>query len=743
MKQKSLLSAFLCLSLFMGLLSGCGTKATDPAAVPGEGQSAEVQNIEELSRAVQYGITTEDFLKKPDRVVTYGEFCSMLTEIVRLRDEALVSQWEALAADALKSDEPVQRDDAALSMFEAALAMGFDEKIINIMNWEDNSDAEDWWEGASWDYHLFPNWQDPYQDSDCNLFMNGVWYLECAYSGVSGKLPFEPDERMSYRFSQDVSRSEAAVALIRFAESDARILEPDPLYLSVRDAGTYDKTILTDELLSTPSDLPEVTQDQLPGEWKGTGYTTCKDGGGKYRDFQEADIAFLAQNGFNFTRLALGFSTLRFPDYPEDPYQVNENELKDLDQLLAWCVKYGVHLQIAMSRYMDAGGSDGDHREGVMPQSEDEWALTQTYWEMLARRYAGIPSRYLSFDLSNEIQPQEIDGGVRQGFAAEVAAIRAADPDRVLLHAFPGGPNMEWADYAASLGVALACHPYFPAGMCCGDYPESPFMESNLYWPRPFFNSVLISGDELTISGEGLSGVLSLYLRSCDQDTTLEFYADGTLFDSRFLPEGKQQNEYGGYDWNDEALSVDIPEGTGAISVRVSQNGLAINAAGIENQSFHTYLMCHDAYESDAFASSHLSVAADGTWSNADGRIVDAEFVYEYLIAPMERIANAHQVGLMVNEFGLFGVKVYWDIDLVTAYHQDFLEMLTRHGIGWCYCELYNGFPKHLVILYGEESQWSGATTENITVTYGDGQTAEIKVCRELLDVFRNYTQAA
>ena len=37
----------------MGLLSGCGTKATDPAAVPGEGQSAEVQNTEELSRAVQ------------------------------------------------------------------------------------------------------------------------------------------------------------------------------------------------------------------------------------------------------------------------------------------------------------------------------------------------------------------------------------------------------------------------------------------------------------------------------------------------------------------------------------------------------------------------------------------------------------------------------------------------------------------------------------------------------------------
>ena len=82
---------------------------------------------------------------------------------------------------------------------------------------------------------------------------------------------------MSYRFSQDASRSEAAGALTRFAESDARILEPDPINLFALDVGTYDKTILTNELLSAP----------------------------------------------------------RFPDYPEDPYLINENELKDLDQLLA------------------------------------------------------------------------------------------------------------------------------------------------------------------------------------------------------------------------------------------------------------------------------------------------------------------------------------------------------------------------------------------------------------------------
>ena len=60
-----------------------------------------------MSRAVEYGITTEDFSKKPDQFVTYSEICSMLTEVVRLRDGALVPQGETLAADALKSDEPM------------------------------------------------------------------------------------------------------------------------------------------------------------------------------------------------------------------------------------------------------------------------------------------------------------------------------------------------------------------------------------------------------------------------------------------------------------------------------------------------------------------------------------------------------------------------------------------------------------------------------------------------------------
>lgn len=54
----------------------------------------------------------------------------------------------------------------------------------------------------------------------------------------------------------------------------------------------------------------------------------------QHMDFKEAEVQYLVDNGFNFTRLLLGFSTLRYPDFQEDMMLVNENELLDLDRLI-------------------------------------------------------------------------------------------------------------------------------------------------------------------------------------------------------------------------------------------------------------------------------------------------------------------------------------------------------------------------------------------------------------------------
>lgn len=114
-------------------------------------------------------------------------------------------------------------------------------------------------------------------------------------------------------------------------------------YVVLADVGTYDKSIITDELLNAPSDLPEVTQAALPSEWKGAGLSARKQMASQYLHFDESDVRFLAENGFNFGRLFFSFESLRYPDYPADVRSVNLCELCELDQLLAWCMKYGVH----------------------------------------------------------------------------------------------------------------------------------------------------------------------------------------------------------------------------------------------------------------------------------------------------------------------------------------------------------------------------------------------------------------
>ena len=102
--------------------------------------------------------------------------------------------------------------------------------------------------------------------------------------------------------------------------------------------------------------------------------------------------------------------------------------------------------------------------------------------------------------------------------------------------------------------------------------------------------------------------------------------------------------------------------------------------------------------------------------------------------------AEKYGVGFVCNEFAMCGVRVYWDIGLVTAVHETYLNMMKKYDLGWCYSEEFNIFPKHLRILYGDESQWTGATVEEVTYTYDDGRTETVKYCKELVDQLRAHT---
>lgn len=560
----------------------------------------------------------------------------------------------------------------------------------------------------------------------------------------AGILSGSDDARSCYP-DRTVVRSEMAAILTRIIDHGMRVrftlgsTEGRGEYTALSDAGTYDKSIITDALLNAPTSLPAVTQAKFP-QWKGAGITARKSSVKEYRPYSESDIRFLNENGFNFTRLYLSFETLRYPEFPGDPRSVNLDELRALDQLLAWCMEYGVHLQIAMNCYLNADGSD--KQQGVdMPATETEWSLASNYWAMLARRYADIPSQYLTFELNNEGQPRTGTdlSDAKKGITGVINAVRAEDPDRVLLYSTPDWKNLQWVEFLASMKVGVAAHIYSPSGALIGYRELESSPQAEMIWPLPYFPVTKAAGGQasLTFTGEVDQSTFSFSVEKSSPDAVVTISGDGKKIQTIELggtPDELGDCYYTGY------FTAQIPSGVKEIQVKVDRSHVRFASFVLERSGVKTVMIPSNAYGPDDMGDPlPILVKGDGTYANSKNTWCDEDWIYENHVKPSLEIAQKYGVGFMVNEFGVASVKVNWPIETVVAFHETYLKMLEKYDLSWCYLEIANVWPKHLVILSGK-SQWAGATTQTVTYTFDDGSTETIRICKELVDLFRKYT---
>lgn len=707
----------------------------------------------EIDRAISYGLVPEELQGDYDASVTFRQYSQMLTNLIRIWDESRLGEWEEIIALAAESDEEMQREDGILATAYAMVLMGQNAPGTDSLHLDIDQIMEQLpgeIDTPSWDYPLFPSWEEMgFEWCNSNYMWGGVSTCAILISRVSGQAIYPYDfEGKSAHLQDPLTREEAICAVLRLGETDPAILEPEGTYVQLSDVGSYDKTIITDDLLNADTDLPEVTQAQLPSDWKGTGLGSSKNEGigAGCTDFRETDIKFLADNGFNFTRIFFSLSTLRFPDYPEDGRLVNENELRDLDQLIAWGMEYGVHIQIAMSFYLDEGGND--KTDGSIAANDAQWAMVQDYWTMLARCYAGIPSRYLTFDLSNEIEPWE---GADFDYAAAklgelITSVRSADAQRVLLHSFQGNPNADWVETVASLGVAIGCHPYYPQYITTtGD----EYAEQNPYavpsWPQPWFPMGMVQDGfvPLIIQGDLSEAELSLHVDGLE-GTEILVQANGEAVETLVIS-GGTSSEDGNTHYQGLLPAITLPQGTTEVEIQVSEGGYAMMDTIMINGTMGEVVMVpHDTMDyPDRSEPLPLIVLDDGTYTNSENRMIDSAEIYQADVKPYQDIAAQYGVGFMVNEFGIFGCNVDWDINVVAAYHDTVLQMLTEQNIGWCYCELYNPISKHLVLMPAggvTEFQWSNTTKEAVTVTCESGEEWEYWINKELMEIFQQYT---
>jgi len=169
-----------------------------------------------------------------------------------------------------------------------------------------------------------------------------------------------------------------------------------------------------------------IIKNKLP-LWRGFNLLE-KFNGADNQLYREEDFKMMAKWGFNFARLPMSYHCW---SKPGDWLQMDENVLKEIDQAIAFGIKYKIHVNLNLHRI--PGYCVNPPAEPLNLWKDDK-ALNAAafHWQTFAKRYKEINSNKLSFDLINEPSNVEEADYVRV-VTRIVNAIRQEDPERLII----------------------------------------------------------------------------------------------------------------------------------------------------------------------------------------------------------------------------------------------------------------------------------------------------------------------
>ncbi len=236
--------------------------------------------------------------------------------------------------------------------------------------------------------------------------------------------------------------------------------------------------------------MSPVTQTVLP-RWRGFNLLemfSCE----RHQPFREDDFRWIAEWGFDFVRLPMCYLLWT----GDDPFTTSEEGLAEVDRAVEFGHRHGLHVSL---NFHKAPGYC------ISPRWQDPFGLNLWkderarevfcfHWEVMSRRYLGIPSEELSFNLVNEPPAPSQDGMTGADHTrvvrAVVAAIRQIDPHRLIIAdgvSVATAPSPELAD----LKVAQSCRAYVPPTLTHYQVPWGKRQEL----PEPVWPGVLWQGE--------------------------------------------------------------------------------------------------------------------------------------------------------------------------------------------------------------------------------------------------------
>lgn len=430
--------------------------------------------------------------------------------------------------------------------------------------------------------------------------------------------------------------------------------------------------------------------DQRPEvKWRGFNLLGMFQNHGQTAQFEEEDFQLISGLGFNFVRIPMDY---RFWIKDKNWELIDEAKLAPVDQVVAFGKKYNLHVQLCFHR---APGYTVAKPPEARDLFSDEEALRVCckHWAFFARRYKGIPSRELSFNLFNE--PGNVSEEAYEKVAtALVAAIRKEDPSRFIV-----ADGIRWGGKPAQalfkLGIGQAMRGYAPMSIShyMASWVGTP--SDDPVWPPPQAVSPLYGPGKAPLNVplviERVSaGTLVLLPGMVSGKVRFRVEADGAVVLERTLEPGQ------GAEWTNvvyksewgisqgrclSELRADLPQGARRLSVGIASGDWAqLSKLTLTGKDGTAWMGFDQTWgkTNGVFRFAGFGVRA-GFQPVAGGEMDGTAYLQKTLIDAWQPAFDAG-VFAMVGEFGAFNRTPH---PIVLAWMEDNLSLWKAHGLGW------------------------------------------------------------
>lgn len=534
--------------------------------------------------------------------------------------------------------------------------------------------------------------------------------------------------------TQQSTSPEQSISESSDAEEDTPI-KKGPTLVSV-DSEEAVTAVLAENTVSLANALPAAAWNDLP-VWNGVTLPNMQ----QYdwlayeqpQEFSREDVENIAALGFNFIRVPLD-ARLYFD--MDDPAQVRLDRLLNLDDLISWCAKFGIHLCPDM-HFGFGFTTDEDDTNDTIWENEEEQRIFIAFWDLLANRYQDVPSNLLSFNLINEPRGNVTEEQYADLMRKAISAIREYSPERLIfvdMLETARKPIYSLAEDKVAQSFHFYEPPLFTGGGAawpmynCGGFirAENDVCSFNLAGDLSAGTEIQFSINSMHLNGRLIveADGEKIYERDFGKDEVgqngcLAVYEEGTM------------GEYRDYDLSctavleKDASRVEIYTegdcrwfGLGSLQVSIGEETYAFgpldNAALLPEGK-----TMDDSSNPDIVFHEDGSVTDDG---DLFFNIVDKEYISSRF-AEYKAFTEETGVEVMMQEFGVWYEADYAD---TLAWFEDLLSAANENDLNWCGWDYFGVYSFYAVNDY---EMRQGATYE----PFSNGHIAT-----ELYDVFKS-----